>query len=112
MDVGGTLSPGVFRRKATATRSGNSHEMRIVAHEMRQAWRLIGDSRHPEARAERASKDESARMSTWARRPSRRRFAAPQGDGDRESGVAPSEAEPGLDLGDLGPTHGHQMRRR
>src|SRR6267154_6620480 len=29
-----------------------------------------------------------------------------------DSGVAPGEAEPSLDLGDLGATHRHPMRRR
>src|SRR6478609_1514035 len=38
-DVAGTLSPRVFRRKAAATRAGISHEMRQVAHEMRQTCR-------------------------------------------------------------------------
>src|SRR5260221_8864086 len=72
-DVGGTLTLRVFRRKAVATRSGNSHEMRQVAQEMRQVWR--------------------------PNRPTR-------------SGVAPREAESGLDLGDLGAADRHPRRRR
>src|SRR5260221_4123079 len=47
MDFGRTLSPCVFRRKMAATRSGNSHEMRIIVHEMRQACRPNGSGVTP-----------------------------------------------------------------
>src|SRR5438270_5732370 len=44
--LAGTLSPGGLACKTGVTSSGNSHEMRKEAHEMRKAWRPI-DSLSP-----------------------------------------------------------------
>src|SRR5258708_16761149 len=38
-DVGGRLLPVVFVRNRRGTKSGNAHELRSSAHEMRQRWR-------------------------------------------------------------------------
>src|SRR6478736_10187361 len=43
MDVGGRLVGAVLKRDRAGTRTGNAHEVRIVAHEMRQPCLPIGD---------------------------------------------------------------------
>src|SRR6478672_10286920 len=119
-----TLSRGFFACNNRSTGSGNSHEPRTTAHELRQSFRPNGSqTRHPEVRAlrctcaaGRASKGErpgyrhgQSPFETAALRP-------PQGDGLKANswdlGVAPGQTEPGFDLGDLGAADGHAVRRR